>query len=66
MTQTASRIPDRDTLIEELRAILGERVSTNSSVLEQHGRGESWHPVQAPDAVFFVRSNEEVATIVKL
>ena len=66
MTQTASRIPTSETLIEEMRAMLGDRVSTSSSVLEQHGRGESWHPVQAPDAVCFPQSSEEVAAIVKL
>ncbi|MCP4984217.1 MAG: FAD-binding protein, partial [Gammaproteobacteria bacterium] len=55
----------RDTLIGELRDLLGERVSTSVSVLEQHGRGESWHPVQAPDAVCFAHSTEEVAAIVK-
>ena len=66
MTQTAARTSTSETLIQELRAMLGERVSTNHSVLDQHGRGESWHPVQAPDAVCFVQSSEEVAAIVKL
>jgi D-lactate dehydrogenase (cytochrome) len=66
MTQTAPRIPDRDSLIEELRAMLGERVSTSSSVLEQHGHGESWHPLQAPDIVCFAQSTDEVASIVRL
>lgn len=55
-----------DALLEQLRSILGERVSTSPSVLEQHGRGESWHPVKAPHAVCFVQTNEEVASIVKL
>ncbi|MFT5502331.1 MAG: D-lactate dehydrogenase (cytochrome) [Gammaproteobacteria bacterium] len=53
-------------VIEDIRTLIGDRISTSQSVLEQHGRGESWHPVQAPDAVCFVRSNEEVAGIVKL
>lgn len=66
MNHPAKNLSNRETLIERLRSILGERVSTNSSVLEQHGHGESWHPVQAPDAVCFVQSNEEVAAIVKL
>ena len=66
MTQPASKLPARESLIEHLRSLLGERVSTSSSVLEQHGRGESWHPVQAPDAVCFVQSTGEVADIVKL
>ena len=53
-------------MIERLRPLLGERLSTSRSVLEQHGRGESWHPPLAPDAVCFVQSNEEVASIVNL
>ncbi|MCP4765378.1 MAG: FAD-binding protein [Gammaproteobacteria bacterium] len=56
----------REPLIEQLRALLGERISTNRTILEQHGRGESWHPTQAPEAVCFAQSTEEVAAIVKL
>lgn len=66
MNRAASEISEREVLIEQLRGRLGERVSTNPSVLEQHGRGESWHPAMAPDAVCFPRSNEEVAEIVRL
>ncbi|UCH41478.1 MAG: FAD-binding protein [Gammaproteobacteria bacterium] len=65
MYRPAAEISTRQQLIEQLRELLGERVSTSPSVLEQHGRGESWHPVQAPDAVCFPHSNEEVAEIVK-
>ena len=66
MNRAASEISAREALIEQLRGRLGERVSTSPSVLEQHGRGESWHPAQPPDAVCFPRSNEEVAEIVGL
>lgn len=52
--------------ITQLRALLGERLSTVQSILQQHGRGESWHPTQAPDAVCFARTNEEVSAIVQL
>jgi D-lactate dehydrogenase (cytochrome) len=52
--------------IDLLRELLGARISTVDSVLQQHGRGESWHPTQAPDAVCFAQSNEEVAQIVRL
>ena len=65
MNQVAASADTRATLIEELRDLLGDRLSTSTSVLEQHGRGESWHPIQAPDAVCFAQSNEEVAEIVK-
>jgi len=57
---------DIDKTIAQLRELLGDRISTVDSVLQQHGRGESWHPTQAPDAVCFAQSNEEVAQIVRL
>jgi D-lactate dehydrogenase (cytochrome) len=66
MSNPASRISEPELLIEQLRALLGDRLSTSPSVLEQHGRGESWHPSQAPHAVCFARSTEEVADIVRL
>ena len=52
--------------INRLHQLLGDRISTVDSVLQQHCRGESWHPTQPPDAVCFVLSNEEVAQIVRL
>ena len=57
---------DIDKTIAQLRELLGDRISAVDSVLQQHGRGESWHPTQAPDAVCFAQSNEEVAQIVRL
>ena len=57
---------DIDKTIAQLRELLVDRISTVDSVLQQHGRGESWHPTQAPDAVCFAQSNEEVAQIVRL
>ena len=56
----------RDPLIEALRALLGERLSTAAAVRERHGKDESYHPAKAPDAVAFAASTEEVAEIVKL
>jgi D-lactate dehydrogenase (cytochrome) len=66
MSKPASQCSEPELLIEQLRAKFEERVSTSPSVLEQHGRGESWHPSQAPHAVCFARSTEEVADIVRL
>ncbi len=53
-------------VVDQLRALLGDRVSTVESLREQHGKGESWHPAQLPDVVCFAQSNEEVSQIVKL
>ena len=55
-----------DEAIARLRALLGERLSTAQAVREQHGRDESWHEMEAPDAVAFAQSTEEVAEIVKI
>ena len=53
-------------MIEALRAVLGDRVSTSDSVREHHSHGESWHAPGLPDAVVFPQSTEEVADIVKV
>src|SRR5438093_13259095 len=55
-----------ESLLAELRAILGDRLSTAPSVREQHGKDESYHAPHAPDAVAFAHSTEEVAAIVSL
>jgi hypothetical protein len=56
----------KDPVIEQLRALLGERLSTSAAVREQHGHDESYHPTHAPDAVAFVQSTQEVAEIVRI
>ena len=53
-------------MIEALRGILGDRVSTSESVREHHSHGESWHAPGLPDAVAFPTSTGEVAAIVRL
>ncbi len=60
------RRPLPPALLAELRALLGDRVSTSDSVREHHGKDESAHPHAWPDAVVFVLTTEEVAHIVKL
>src|SRR5210317_735032 len=66
MNRPANLVSQRKNVIEQLRGLLGERASTSESLREQHGRGESWHPVQAPDVVCFPENNDEVAAIVRL
>ncbi len=56
----------KDPVVEALRALLGERLSTSAAVREQHGHDESYHATHAPDAVAFARSTEEVAEIVRV
>jgi D-lactate dehydrogenase (cytochrome) len=53
-------------LADELRELFGSRFSTSLAVREQHGRGESYHEVLAPDAVCFAESTDDVSAIVKI
>ena len=53
-------------MIDDLKGLLGDRVSTSDSVREHHSHGESWHAPGLPDCVVFPASTEEVAAIVKV
>jgi D-lactate dehydrogenase (cytochrome) len=53
-------------LIEALRQRFGDRLSTAVAVREHHGKDAAYHKMQAPDAVVFARSTEEVAEAVRL
>ena len=67
-TDSALRCPP-DALagvIERIGTLLGDRLSTNTAICEQHGHDESWHHPAAPDAVCFVHSTAEVSAIVKV
>jgi D-lactate dehydrogenase (cytochrome) len=54
------------TLLDALRALLGDRVTTSRAVREHHGKDESSFPYAPPDAVAFPRSTEEVRDIVEI
>jgi D-lactate dehydrogenase (cytochrome) len=55
-----------DSTISELRALLGDRLSTNQAILDRHGKDETFHATCPPDAVAFVQSAEEVSQVVKI
>ena len=52
--------------INELRNLLGDRLSTGTSIRETHGRDEAYTAPSLPDAVAFPSSTGEVADIVKI
>ncbi|WP_299439955.1 FAD-linked oxidase C-terminal domain-containing protein [uncultured Rhodospira sp.] len=52
-------------VLDALRPLLGDRLTTSAAVREQHGRDESYHDPMPPDAVAFAESTEEVAAIVR-
>jgi D-lactate dehydrogenase (cytochrome) len=53
-------------VLAELKALLGERVSTSAAVREHHGKDESYFPYAPPDAVVYVTSTEEVRDVVNI
>jgi len=53
-------------LLEEMRALLGDRVTTSRGVREHHGKDESYFPYAPPDAVVYPESTQEVRDIVDL
>jgi len=53
-------------VVAELKTLLGERVSTSPAVREHHGKDESYFPYALPDAVVFVKTTEEVRDVVNI
>ena len=53
-------------VVAELKALLGERVSTSPAVREHHGKDESYFPYALPDVVVFLHTTEEVRDVVNI
>ncbi|SHJ06664.1 FAD-binding oxidoreductase [Wenxinia saemankumensis] len=51
--------------LAELKATFGERLQTGQAIRDQHAHTTTWVANQAPDAVAFPRTTEEVAAIVR-
>ncbi|QEH77500.1 FAD-binding protein [Sphingomonas sp. C8-2] len=52
--------------LDDVRAVVGDRLGTGDAIRLQHGSSETHFDPVLPDAVAFVRSTEEVAALVKL
>ena len=55
-----------DTVIAQARAFLGDRITTNHALREQHSHGEDTQTPVMPDAVAFLESGAEAARILAL
>ena len=53
-------------VVAELKALLGDRVSTSAAVREHHGKDESYFPYALPDVVVFAKTTEEVRDVVNI
>jgi D-lactate dehydrogenase (cytochrome) len=55
-----------DAVIAQARSILGDRITTNAALREQHSHGEDTQPRVLPDAVAFIERAEEAAGVLAL
>ncbi len=55
-----------DAVLAQAREFLGERLTTNQALREQHSHGEDPIPPVLPDAVAFVLTTDEVSRLMKL
>ena len=55
-----------DAVIAQAREFLGERITTNPALREQHSHGEDYQPHAMPDAVAFLERGDEAAQLLKL
>ena len=55
-----------DAVIAAARGFLGDRMSTNGAIREQHSRGEDNSAPTLPDAVAFVQTTDEVSRLLRL
>src|SRR5260370_7369749 len=58
--------PPLTAAIDSVRRLLNHRLSTDTSVRDQHGTYFSYHSASPPDAVAFPQSTEEVSAIVSI
>lgn len=59
-------MPNNAQAISELKALLGDRLSTSQSVLNLHGDNETYFDLMPPDAVAFPNTTQEVSEITKI
>jgi D-lactate dehydrogenase (cytochrome) len=55
-----------DAVIAAAREFLGERITTNAALRDQHSHGEDTQPPVLPDAVAFIESTDEVCRLMAL
>ena len=58
--------PEVAAVLDAARAFLGDRLSTNAALREQHSHGEDTQPPVMPEAVAFIESGEEAAKLLGL
>ena len=55
-----------DTVLTEARKFLGDRITTNTGLRDQHAHGQDTNPPVRPDAVAFIETTEEASKLLAL
>ena len=55
-----------DAVMSQAREFLGERMTTNAALREQHSHGEDANPPVMPDGVAFIQTTEEASKLLAL
>ena len=55
-----------ETAIAQIKAILGDRITTAKAERDLHGANETYYPATPPDAVAFPANTEEISAILKI
>ncbi len=55
-----------DAVMSQAREFLGDRMTTNAALREQHSHGEDTNPPVLPDGVAFIQTTEEAARLLAL
>ena len=58
--------PEAQAVVDAARAFMGDRITTNAALREQHSHGEDTQPPVLPDAVAFVETGAEAAQLLGL
>ena len=66
MSAILTRSSPIDLVIAAAKDLLGDRLTTNAALREQHSHGEDTHPPVLPDAVAFIQSGAEAAKLLAL
>ena len=56
----------RDAFVSDLRAVVGDRATTNVTQLDHHSHGESWHDHAPPDVVVFPSNTDDVSALMTI
>ena len=55
-----------DAVMAQARGFLGDRMTTNAALREQHSHGEDTNPPVLPDGVAFIQTTEEASQLLAL